>query len=67
MAKLIIDNITMNQAKVLADWYEGRGEQDAQCWFDENGNGEDSPTVDVSNKKCKSIDKKNETVTLLCK
>lgn len=47
MAKLIIDGITENQAKVFAEWYEGQGEQDADFWFEINGNGEPAPLTDV--------------------
>ena len=36
MARCIFDNLTIEQARVLADWYEGQGEQDAQVWFEEN-------------------------------
>lgn len=35
--KFTITNITMKQAKELASWYSGQGEQDADIWFDCNG------------------------------
>jgi hypothetical protein len=37
MAKCIFDNLTPDQAKVLAEWFEGQGEQDCDIWFDERG------------------------------
>ena len=68
MATLKITGLTMNQAQVLAEWYEGQGEQDATVWFEENGNGEDSPNADVHHKGgCIKVDKQNEEVTLYCK
>jgi hypothetical protein len=65
MAKLIIEGVTMKQAKTLAEWYEGQGEQDANVWFEIH----DVPTpyTDVSHKNYMVIDKKNETVTIQCK
>jgi hypothetical protein len=30
-------NLTPKQAKVLAQWYEGQGEQSAGIWFEEQG------------------------------
>ena len=29
----IFTNLTPNQAKILAQWYEGQGEQNAYEWF----------------------------------
>ena len=34
MAKLIINNLTVDQARVFLDWYDGQGEQDAEAWFE---------------------------------
>ena len=34
MAKLVIENISIEQARELAHWYEGQGEQDADVWFE---------------------------------
>lgn len=28
--------LTKKQAEILAEWYEGQGEQDADVWFEEN-------------------------------
>ncbi len=36
MAKCIFENLSPEQAKVLAEWFEGQGEQD--CEVLENGN-----------------------------
>ena len=66
MAKLIIDGLTPNQAKVLADWYDGQGEQDASIWFDYNGNGDEAPMVDNGREGgCEEIDA-DGNVTLHC-
>lgn len=37
MAKITFENLTVAQAKMFSDWFEGQGEQDADVWFDENG------------------------------
>ena len=34
---MIFENLTPEQAKTLAGWYEGQGEQDADIWFDCHG------------------------------
>lgn len=34
MAKVIFDGLTPKQAKTLASWFEGQGEQDCGPWFD---------------------------------
>lgn len=65
MAKLIIDGLTMKQAKTLADWFEGQGEQDACEWFDIND--VPAPMTDVQRKDYEVIDKEAETVTIQCK
>ena len=35
MARCIFENLTHEQAVVLARWFEGQGEQDASDWFEE--------------------------------
>lgn len=35
--KCVFINLSAEQAKVLADWFEGQGEQDCQVWFDDRG------------------------------
>jgi len=66
MARLIIEVPTMEQAEVLAHWYEGQGEQDAEVWFEMQGT--DTPMSDVQHKGgCIHTDDKTETVTLYCK
>lgn len=35
MARLIFEGLTQKQAKVLASWFEGQGEQDCCVWFDD--------------------------------
>lgn len=47
MAKLIIDGITAEQAKTLAEWYEGQGEQDASTWFECQDEEIEAPMSDV--------------------
>lgn len=34
MARVIIDNLTEEQARTFIAWYDGQGEQDADIWFD---------------------------------
>ncbi len=63
MAKFIIDGITLEQAKELAYWYEGQGEQDADVWFAEKGI--ETPVTDVPNKKWMIVNE--DTVTIQCK
>ena len=45
MAKLILDGLTADQAKHLADWFEGQGEQDCAFWLENQG--VKSPLTDV--------------------
>ena len=61
MAKVIIEGLTMVQAKVLANWYEGQGEQDCIPWFEEYGEGESSPFV-----KTISVNEDIEEVIINC-
>lgn len=46
--KCTFENLTPKQAKILSEWYEGQGEQDANIWFDEHG--VEVPYTDVSRK-----------------
>lgn len=63
MAKLIIDGLTLAQAKTLASWYEGQGEQDADVWFTERG--VKTPYANVRRKGgYREID--GETVIMYC-
>ncbi len=48
MAKCIFDNLTPEQAKILAGWFEGQGEQDCDVWFDVHG--VEAPLTDVRRK-----------------
>lgn len=41
MHRFIIENLTFEQATLLADWYRDRGEDDAHEYF--AGSGEDAP------------------------
>lgn len=48
MAKCIFENLTEKQAKILAEWFEGQGEQDCCVWFESRR--VESPVTDVSRK-----------------
>jgi hypothetical protein len=37
MAKCIFENLTQEQAAVLAEWFEWQGEQEYAVWFDKLG------------------------------
>jgi hypothetical protein len=65
MAKVIFENLTKEQAKTLAEWYEGQGEQDAGVWFDIHN--VPTPMTDVQRKGgyCK-IDKRTGDITVYC-
>ena len=59
-------NLTPAQAKTLASWYEGQGEQDAEFWFDENCE-DPTPLTDCSRKGgYREIDDQGN-VTVYCK
>jgi hypothetical protein len=65
MSKVIFENLTPEQAKTLANWFEGQGEQDCYDWFETHGIK--SPTTDCSRKDgCMTISP-NGDVTLYCK
>lgn len=55
----------MEQAKELAHWYEGQGEQDASIWFEING--VETPMVNVRAKPWLVVDEASQTVTVNCK
>ena len=61
MAKVIFEDLTMEQAKTLASWYSGQGEQDCAIWFDTG----DIPVPYVDDVKTK-IDEETETVVIHC-
>lgn len=48
MARCIFENLTIDQAKTLAEWFEGQGEQNCDVWFDKAGFP--SPSADVCRK-----------------
>jgi hypothetical protein len=60
MAKCIFDNLTSTQAIILAQWFEGQGEQDCIEWFYEQR--EKSPQV-----RTIFIDRDTSDVTIYCK
>lgn len=63
MARVIIEGLTLEQAKAFADWYEGAGEQDACYWFDERNIK--SPMTDVQ-RKGGFMEVKGEDVIVYC-
>ena len=44
---MIFENLTLEDAKTLAHWYEGQGEQIADIWFECQEKGR-SPITNVS-------------------
>jgi hypothetical protein len=46
VSRCIFDGLTPDQARVLAEWFEGAGEQDCGIWF--AARGVPSPLTDVS-------------------
>lgn len=59
MAKCIFDNLTEEQAEILANWFEGQGEQDSSIWFENR---------DVQNPLTNSIKKlENGDVVVECR
>lgn len=68
MARVIFEGLTKEQAKTLAEWYEGQGEQDASNWFDCQEPQVETPYTDCQRKGGYSkIDKKTGDVTIYCK
>lgn len=65
MARLIFDGLTLERAKVLAEWYEGQGEQNAEFWFEIRDMV--APIADVQAKDWLIVDKENQTVTMKVK
>lgn len=55
--KVVFDGLTPKQAKTLAEWFSGQGEQDCVVWFD--CKGIPSPTT-------KSIKEKDGNIVVLC-
>jgi hypothetical protein len=66
MGKLIFENISVEDAEILAKWYEGQGEQDADVWFEVKGKR--APLVDIRRKNgCIEIDEEKQEVKLYLK
>ena len=65
MAKCIFENLTIGQAKELAKWYEGQGEQDADIWFEENDMK--APYTDTMHKGGAVQVRKNGDVVVYCR
>lgn len=64
MAKVIFEVPTIEQAKELAFWYEGQGEQDAQIWFE--CRELETPMTDCQ-RKDGFMEVEGDTVTVYCK
>jgi len=64
MARVIIEGITLDQAKMFAEWYEGQGEQDADYCFAETDF--ETPMTDVQ-RKGGYMEVKGEDVIIYCK
>lgn len=65
MAKCTFENLTPEQAKILAEWYEGQGEQTSSEWFEESGIK--SPLTDVTRPGGYKEVAENGDVTVFCK
>lgn len=66
MARFIIDGITIEQAKELAHWYEGQGEQEASGWFECQDGGIEAPMTEMDHEPSWINETKDE-VTIYCK
>jgi len=66
MAKLILDGLTLEQAKELAAWFEGQGEQDAMTWFDCQTNPLPHVYTDVGGSQ-EAITVTGDTVIVRCR
>jgi hypothetical protein len=64
MAQVIFHSMTLEQAKTLAKWYEGQGEQDASVWFEIKG--VEVPCVNTRNPKWFSVDEETQNVKVDC-
>jgi hypothetical protein len=64
MAKVIFDGLTDKQAKTLAEWFEGQGEQDCSEWFAHRDT--ESPLTDVHRKGGYFTRQKNGDIVVHC-
>lgn len=67
MARLIFEGLTLEQAKELAHWYEGSGEQQAADWFECRDADLDAPMADCGFDGWLCVDIPNQTVTMKVK
>ena len=65
MARCIFENLTPKQAKILADWFEGQGEQDCCIWFEDRNTP--APLTDVGRKGGYSEKLDNGDIVVYCK
>lgn len=64
MARVILEGLSLEQAKIFAEWYEGQGEQDAGIWFDERDI--ETPMTNVQ-RKGGFMEVKKDDVIIYCK
>ena len=64
MSRVIFENLTPEQTRTLADWFEGQGEQDCAAWFEIHE--VKAPIVDVECGGC-SETLSNGDVIVYCK
>jgi hypothetical protein len=62
MARFVLDNLTIEQAKILAMWFSGQGEQDCSYWFEEQNVR--APSVNIQNPKWLTVSE--DTITVDC-
>ena len=62
MANLVIDGLTMEQAKELASWVTSQGPRNWRIWFEHRD--EDAP--EVHSAKPFRVDNTEESVTIFC-
>lgn len=65
MAKITFENLTVDQAKDFAQWFEWQGQVDAREWF--KAHGQPAPQTDVYRKGGTSKIRKNGDVVVYCK
>lgn len=63
MARVVFEDLTLEQAKVFADWFEGQGEQDCIPWFEDCN--VPAPMADVQRKNW--LEEKEDEIVVHCK
>ena len=65
MARCIFENLTPEQANILASWFEGQGEQDCVVWFEDRG--VKAPMTDVRREGGYKEQHETGDVTVYCR